>query len=217
VDERFRESADRVRSSIMQGICGPAQFRAALMDVPFVDREVWVDAVFGLDELPEDGPELPSGCVPYLPCAVDVLLRLVDNVPFHSTDVFVDIGAGVGRAAALVHLLAGVSCVGIEVQSKHIDAARGLALRLGLSRVTFVSGDALQLPEQFSAGSVFFLYCPFSGERLVKMLGHFESIARERLIYICAVDLPLPPCAWLERMELEDRDLAVYRSKTFAG
>jgi hypothetical protein len=83
--------------------------------------------------------------------------------------------------------------------------------------MTFVAGDALQWTADFSAGSVFFLYCPFSGERLVKMLGHLESMARERLIYICAVDLPLPPCAWLERMELEDRDLAVYRSKTFAG
>lgn len=213
MDERFRESADHVRSLIVQGVCVPAFFRTALMAVPFLDRDVWVDAVFGLDELPEDGPELPIGCVPYLPCAVDVLLRLVDNVSFHSADVFVDIGAGVGRAAALIHLLTGVSCVGIEVQSKHIDAARGLALRLCLSHVTFVPGDALQVTEQFFQGSVFFLYCPFSGERLVKMLEQLDLMARERLIYICAVDLPLPPCAWLERAELEDGDLVVYRSK----
>lgn len=213
MDERFHESADRVRLSITLGQCDPAQFRAVLMNVPFIDRDAWVDAVFGLDELLDDGPELPSRCVPYLPCAVDVLLRVADLVPVGSTDVFVDIGAGLGRAAVLMHLLTGASALGIEVQTGHVNAARALATRLCMTNVKFVAGDAVQAAPEFALGSVFFLYCPFSGERLVKLLEHFEAIARTRPICICAVDLPLPSCSWLERVGPEAGDLAIYWSK----
>jgi len=212
VDERFHEDANRVRLSITQGQNDPAQFRAALVGVPFIDRDAWVDAVFSLDELLEDSPELPNGCVPYLPCAVDVLLRVADLVPVSSTDVFVDIGAGLGRAAVLMHLLTGASAIGIEVQSGHVNAARVLATRLRLTDVRFVAGDAVQAASEFAAGSVFFLYCPFSGERLVKLLKHFEAIARTRQICVCSVDLPLPPCDWLERVGEQMGDLAIYRS-----
>jgi SAM-dependent methyltransferase len=212
VDERYHASAGQIRLSITQGECAPPQFRAALSSVPALERDAWIDAVFGLDELLEDGSDLPAGCVPYLPCAMDVLLRVADLVPVRSADVFVDIGSGVGRAAVVMHLLTGASVIGIEVQSGHVNAARALTQRLGLGNVTFVQGDAVQLTTEFTAGSVFFLYCPFSGERLVKLLGHFEALARIRSICVCAVDLPLPPCQWLERVPVEFGDLAIYRS-----
>ena len=214
MDERYHENAHQVRSAITQQKCDPVQFRAALMNVPAIERDTWVDVVFGLDNLLEDGPELPSGCVPYLPCAVDVLLRIADLVPVRATDVFVDIGAGLGRAAALMHLLTGASAMGIEVQSGHVAAARELANRLKLSGVTFVHGEAVQVASEFAGGSVFFLYCPFSGERLVKLLAHFEAIARTRRISVCSVDLPLPPCDWLERVGADVGGLSIWRSGT---
>ncbi len=216
MDERFHENAKEIRSSITRQECYPAQFRAALMNVPAIERDMWVDAVFGLEELPEDSSELPKGCVPYLPCAIDVLLRIADLVPVRATDVLVDIGAGLGRAAVLMHLLTGASAIGIEVQLGHVAVARELVNRLHLSRVTFVAGDAGQVAPDFAAGSVFFLYCPFSGERLVTLLGHIEAIARTREVYVCAVDLPLPPCEWLERVGPEAGDLGVYRSQAFS-
>ena len=61
-----------------------------------------------------------------------------------------------------------------------------------------MSGDAAEIVPQLTAGSVFFLYCPFSGPRLVKLLADLEPIARTRPIRVCAVDLPLPPCPWLQ-------------------
>ena len=95
MDERFRQRAEGVREWIVRGSCPPAQFRDELLNVPAIDRDAWVDVVLGLDELPADGPELPTGCVPYLPCAVDVLVRIADLVPVCVDDVFVDIGSGV--------------------------------------------------------------------------------------------------------------------------
>jgi len=213
VDAGDRASAARVRSLIEQGLCDPSLFRAELTGIPPAARDAWVDQVFGLGAPPEDGPELPVGCVPYLPCAVDALLRLVEQAPVRaSSDLFVDIGAGVGRAATLVHLLTGAPAVGVEIQPALVVAARELAGRLRLSNLSFVEADAVRTTDAWSAGSVFLLYCPFSGDRLATLLANLEPVARDRPIRLCCVDLPLPPCPWLERMPAPSLDLTIYRS-----
>src|SRR5215468_8063758 len=81
MDEEHRESAERVRSLIERGQQDPSTFRAALLSVPPTERDAWLDLVFGLGELPDDGPELPRDCDPYLPCSVDALLRMVEQAP----------------------------------------------------------------------------------------------------------------------------------------
>jgi SAM-dependent methyltransferase len=218
----------------------PLQFRATLASVPPGARDACVDGVLGLDGLPADGPALPSGCVPYLPCPVDTLLRVVEHAPVCAADVFVDVGSGLGRAAALVHLLTGARAVGLEVQPPFVAAARALATRLRLPDLSFVECDAAELAPALadglaaparSAGSrlpekttvadracgaerlVFFLYCPFSGDRLEKFLACLEPIARARTIHICAVDLPLPPRDWLTLASTPSPELAIYRSQ----
>ena len=210
MDERFRQSAENVRDAVLQTSCTPELFRERLLQVPTLDRDAWVDVVLGLDELPDDGPELPSGCVPYLPCAVDVLLRIAARIPVRPDDLFVDIGSGVGRAAVVMHLLTAMVVRGIEVQSGHVRAARNLVAGLGLSKVTFVQGDAVDLVEEWASATVFFLYCPFSGERLARFLQKVEMSIRDRDVYICAVDLPLPACSWLERLAPDEGDLQLY-------
>jgi hypothetical protein len=188
MEDRQRESADRMRSRIENEQHDPDAFRAALLDVGPTERDAWLDLVLGLRELPDDGPDLPRGCVPYFPCSVDVLLRLVEQARVSSSDVLVD------------------------VQSDLVRAARDLATRLALSRVSCIEGDAVTLAGSIASGSVFFLYCPFSGDRLVKLLVDLEAVARTREIRVCCVDLPLPPCAWLT-LELQlAGDLAIHRS-----
>jgi SAM-dependent methyltransferase len=209
-----RESAETVRSLIARNRAEPQLFRAALLRVPPTERDAWVDSVFGLGELPEDGPDLPPGCVPYLPCPVDTLLRVVERAPVRSSDVFVDVGSGLGRAAALVHLLTGASVVGLEIQAELLLAARDLMRRLQISRVSCIGGDAATLTSAVDVGSVFFLYCPFSGDRLAKVLAALEMVARTRMIRVCAVDLPLPACPWLTLAEAEPPGaLAIYESR----
>ena len=190
----------------------PLAFRAALTSVPEAERDGWVDRVFGIGELPHDGPELPRGCIPYLPCAVDTLLRMIDLADIQSDDVFVDVGSGLGRATALTHFLTGAGAIGVEIQSALVRESRDLAARLNASRVSVVEGDATKLTRYIALGSVFFLYCPFGGDRLAQVIDDIESIARTRVIRVCSVDLPLPPRSWLAPVSLS-RDLAVYRSR----
>jgi SAM-dependent methyltransferase len=206
------DGAGRMRALLPRGEAPPAAFRAALTAVAPADRDAWLDRVLGLDAIPDDGPSLPSGCVPYLPCPVDALLRAVDLAAVEASDVFVDVGAGVGRAAALVHLLTGAAAVGVEVQPALVAAARALSARLRLPRVSVIEADASRLADLAATGSVFFLYCPFSGPRLEALLDDLGAVARARPIRVCCVDLPLPPRPWLALVSPPTGDLAVYRS-----
>jgi SAM-dependent methyltransferase len=208
----YEESAESVRARIERGLTDPASFRAALLGIPPSERDAWVDRVLGLGELPDDEPELPAGCVPYLPCSVDALLRVVEQAPVLATDVFVDVGSGLGRAGALVHLLTRASVIGLEIQPRLVVGARDLAARLLLSRTVTVEGDAAKLARFMAIGSIFFLYCPFSGERMAKFVAALEEIARARTIRVCCVDLPMPSCPWLVLEPQAAPDLAIYRS-----
>lgn len=216
MDRAHEESADRIRTDIQRGARDPAAFRAAILALPRQERDAWLDRVLELDELPDDEP-LPSGCVPYLPASVDVLLRTVERSSMGSSDVVVDVGAGAGRAAAFFHLAAGASVIGLEIQRRLARASHDLATRLRLSQVSFVEGDAAELVSQMTAASIFFFYCPFSGERLATTLEKMEGIARTKTIRVCCVDLPLPPRDWLTREPPNAPDLAVYRSDALAA
>lgn len=206
-------SVRRIGALLERGVCSPAAFRAALLEVPPRDRDVWVDRVLGLGDVPDDGPELPPGCTPYLPAGVDALIQLVDAAPVLATDTFVDLGSGVGRAAAVVQLLTGAAAVGIEVQSALVDVAEALATRLPNTRLSWLRGDAAEVIGSVSDGSVYFLYSPFDAQRVDRVLAALEPQARARELRVCCVNLPRLSCSWLTLEHSLPGDLAIYRSE----
>jgi len=213
MDDRGRASARRIRFLIERGLVNPSTFRAALLEIAPPERDAWLDLVLDLTEPPDDGPELPRGCVPYLPCPVNALLRMVDEAEVRSSDVFVDVGSGVGRAATLVHLLTGAAAIGLEIQPRLARASRDLAARLPVRRISTIEGDATRMAGLLWVGSVFFLYCPFSGERLSRLLAALEPIARTRKLRICCIDVAMPPVPWLTLEPQRSVDLAIYRTR----
>lgn len=201
-------SADPMRRRLGREAVPPAEFRAALAAVPAVDRDPWIDRVFNLDGLPADGPDLPRGCVPYLPSDVATLLTLIDRAAIGPDDVFVDVGAGIGRALALVHLATGAGAIGIEVQAGLAAEGRRLIGGLASDRIVLVEGDAAELAARFVLGTVFFLYCPFSGARLDRLLDDLAALAPTRpkqTLRVCALDTPLPARADLVPLWRDDR------------
>jgi len=139
-----------------------------------------------------------------------VLLRMVDAADVRSSDVFVDVGSGPARAVAFVHLLTGATAIGLEIQPALVRAGRDLSSRLRLADVSVIEGDAAILAGRMTTGSVFFLYCPFSGARLGRVIDDLEPIARTRPLRLCCLNLPLPPRAWLIPEPNESGDLVVY-------
>jgi SAM-dependent methyltransferase len=217
VQERHRSSALRARELAERGLHDRAKFQAALLDVPSNARDAWLDLVLGLGELPDDGAALPRGCVPYLPCSVDALLAVIEHAGVTASDVFVDLGSGLGRPLALVHLLTGASAIGIEIQPALVHGARELATRLQLSKLQFLEGEAAELTGSVAVGTVFFLYCPFGAERLAKVLQQLEELARTMPLRIGCVDLPLPSCTWLTPEPTPLENVAIYRSTRHSG
>lgn len=212
VEPTFRNAALRLRSELRGERVTPTTFDAALAAIPPPDRNDWLDLVWDCTEIPPDDPDLPRGCVPYLPCAVATVLAAVQQAAVTSEDVFVDVGSGAGRAALLVHLKTGASCVGLEIQPVLARTAQARADWLGLHRVRFLEGDAADMIRFMTLGTVFFLYCPFSGERLERVLAGLEDVAHARSIRVCCVDMPRLDLPWLVRLPSSSSHIDVYRS-----
>ena len=62
-------------------------------------------------------------------------------------------------------------------------------------------------------GSIFFLYAPFTGEVLRRVLHRLEVVAHRRRIVICAVDLELHEAPWLFSRETSSASLVLYESR----
>ena len=207
------DAAHALRRGVRRDGPAPATFAAALDAVPREYRDAWLDCLWGIDELPGDDPGLPRGCVPYLPCPVALALEAILVARVTRDDVFVDVGAGLGRVVALTHLLTGAPCFGLEIQPGLVEAARERAARLKLGQVRFLEGDAADLIPSMTVGSVFFLYCPFGGPRLARVLDDLEGIARKREIRVCCVDMPALERPWLAPVASGSPELCVYRSE----
>jgi SAM-dependent methyltransferase len=172
-------------------------FRQRLMRVDPLSRDDWANQVLGIGDLPDDGDDLPRGSVPYLPSSVDILLRTIERAAIAPGDVFVDVGSGLGRALMLVHLLTGAGAIGLEVQAGLAGQANGMAERLRLERVRTVHGDAENLISYMTTGTVFFFYCPFSGEHIARVMDALRPLAQVRPLRLCFVDMPVPDLPWL--------------------
>ena len=131
------------------------------------ERESFVDRLLALPEAPPDVP-LPRGSVPYLPASVAEILEVAKVV--RSDDVFVDLGSGLGRVVMLVHMLTGARARGIEIQEPLVRIARERASALKLD-VTFEHANVLDADLD---GTVFFLYAPFNGDTLERVMGRLE-------------------------------------------
>lgn len=212
VQSAFRNAANQVRTLLLSNQATPASFRAELENIPPRDRDAWLDLLWDLHEIPDDDPKLPRGCAPYLPCPVATVLEAVERAGVTHDDVFVDVGSGTGRTALLANLLTGAGCIGLEIQPALVKAARGRADWLNLHRTRFVEGDAVDLLRFITIGTVFFLYCPFGGERIHRILDDLEAIARTRQVRICCVHMPALERPWLARLPSTSVELDVYRS-----
>jgi SAM-dependent methyltransferase len=195
----------RIKAGALRG----AALLELLYSISFRDRDAFTDELLGIEEPPPDIPDLPRGSVPYLPSGVDEIITMVLQAPVQPDDEFVDLGSGLGRAVILVHLLSGARASGVEIQEPLVRRARARCTELDLPAVAFVHADAA---DSELAGSIFFLYAPFSGETLTRVLRRLEEVARRRPIILCALGLELPKLPWLSRRSTCSAALTLYDS-----
>lgn len=195
-----RTAAEMIRSRLLdKQHVSPELVRSTLNDIPREDYDAWLDVLLDVGDIPDDGPDLPRDCIPYLPCPASTVLGIVEQAEVTTRDVFVDVGSGIGRAMFFVHLLTGARCIGIETQSSLMKLATERAERLNLTLTRFIQADAVDSIGLIATGTVFFLYCPFGGQRLERFLDRLERVARTMKIRLCCVHMAPLERPWLAK------------------
>ena len=210
MDDALRLGARAARAGVASGALRGAALSELLASIAAVDRDAWVDELLGIEPPPADIADLPRGAVPYLPCGVDEIVAVVREAPVAPDDELVDIGAGLGRAVILAHLLSGARARGVEIQAPLVHRARALCAGLALAAVSFVHADAADVALD---GSVFLLYAPCNGAMLARVVSRIEDVARRRPIVVAAVGLELPDAAWLTARASSRVSLTLYDSQ----
>lgn len=209
------------RRRIQEGMLTPADFRALLSgyitpDVP----EIWsdpprydqldtlIDGLFQIEAPPEPLHAITAEMIPYQTTPMRLVLDMVDRLNLTSNDVVYDLGAGLGRVVLTVALLSSSRVIGVEVEPAYVAAAQQRAHALGLSRVSFIAADARAV--DYGDGTVFFLYTPFKGTILRRVLALLRVQARTHQIRVCTYGpgtLEVQDQDWLTSDDDPERDI----------
>src|SRR5262249_23074790 len=146
---------------------------------------------------------------PYLPSGVEEIVAMVREVPLSPHDEIVDLGSGLGRVLILAHLLSGARARGVVIQEPLVRSARTRCSQLALGSVSFVHAHAADIALD---GSIFYLYAPFNGEMLTRVVRRIEEVARRRPIVVCAVGLEFRGELWLRPRTTSNALLTLYDS-----
>lgn len=161
--------------------------------------------------------ELAEEMVFYQPTPARHIFDLIGRAALTEGDVLVDLGSGLGHVPLLVVLCTKARSIGIEYEAAYVDCARQCGAALNLSRATFVRQDAREA--DFSCGTLFYLYTPFSGGILRTVLDALRCEAARREIRIGTYG----PCtsvvaeeSWLEAVDTPQTGrLVLFRPRAF--
>jgi hypothetical protein len=184
------ELYNAIRERIKNGMC-PAEFlpflRAPSSIAPRVLAYDYVDdlisGIFQF-ETPADEPcALGPESVFYQPTPARHIFHLIAATAVGEHDVLVDLGCGLGHVPLLASICTGASSIGIELDPSWVDIAQNCARSLNLRNVNFLAQDARDA--DLSAGTVFYLYTPFTGSTLASVIELLRKQASLRPIRIC--------------------------------
>lgn len=180
--------------------------------------DVFANALLGFTNAEiETRVELEPEMVFFQATPVQHILEMIDRARISETDVFFDLGCGLGKVLMLVSLLTGAASVGIDVEPAYCEYLRTRAQELGIRDIQVRNEDARQA--SFAEGTVFFMYHPFTGEVLELVLRKLRARAEGRPLRLCTLGrctLTVARQDWLELISpggCNESQLAVFSSK----
>jgi hypothetical protein len=147
--------------------------------------------------LPTETRDREPEMVFYQQTPARIILELTEHIS--CGDILYDVGSGLGQVGILVHLLSGAATRGVEFEPAYCEYARTCAAALNLSAVEFINTDARTA--DYSDGTIFFLYTPFTGRMLDDVLERLREVSRSRTIRLFTYGPCTPQVArqeWLE-------------------
>lgn len=138
---------------------------------------------------------------------------LFHELPLSDSDVLYDLGSGYGRVPLYGSVInEKTQFKGIELVPERVRESAACAERLGLQNISFTEANVLD--QDFSDGTVFFLFNPFSRETMRRVFDKLAGLARTKKIRVCAMGgLPFG-VSWLEEVPSENRrrDIRIFES-----
>jgi predicted RNA methylase len=180
-----------MRSDIREG-CGASSLRkwlpglAAIESVQCEGYDFLDELIIGILQFEEPDAAIlqpAAEMVFYQPTPARHIFDLLERTALTQEDVLVDIGSGLGHVPMLTSICTKAHSVGIELEPAYVDCAQHAAESLNLSRVTFTQQDARSA--DYSNGTVFYMYTPFTGTMLRATLELLRQQANSRSIRIC--------------------------------
>ncbi len=97
-------------------------------------------------------------------------------------DVFYDLGAGYGQVVLYTALTTRALCKGIELVPERIQQATAIKQRYAITNAEFIAGNILA--QDYSDGTIFFLFNPFHEHTFQQVLKKLQTIAQHHHIKI---------------------------------
>ena len=176
--------------------------------IGYDNLDVFINGLISVGDIPEVTKDLEPEMVFYQKTPARIIFELVEKCPFTKEDIFFDLGSGLGQVAILVNLFTGVTTKGIEFEPAFCEYSKLCATQLNLSNVEFINVDARKA--DYSKGTVFFMYTPFSGNMLQEVLEILKKESQLREIRIFTYG----PCTrhvaaqeWLKFSGTDENDL----------
>lgn len=187
-----------------------------LQEPGYDNLDVFINGLCHFLEMPDQTKDLEPEMVYYQKTPARIVFELVEKAHFVKEDVFFDLGSGLGQVTILINLLTGITTKGVEFEPAFCDYARDCATKLNLSNVTFINADARKT--DYSEGTIFFMFTPFTGEILQEVL---EMLRRESLLRRIKI-ITYGPCtaqvaleSWLEFEAPKDN--GIYKMSVFTS
>jgi hypothetical protein len=181
IRDEVRRGAGRL--ALLRWVDLSREYRDAASGMGFDFRDDLICGVLQLEQ-PEEGQlGREAEMVFYQPTPARHIFNLIGLTALAAEDVFVDIGSGLGHVPLLISICTDARAIGIELEGAYVERARQCAERLNLDRVALFEQDARAA--DYSGGTVFYLYTPFSGAMLQAVLDRLEHEAGSRPIRIC--------------------------------
>jgi hypothetical protein len=218
----------RLRQSISSGICTGKAFKNEIdkyitddpdeqslsPEIGYDNLDMFINGIFPINNAPVETMEREPEMVYYQKTPSRIIFELVKKAHFTKNDVFYDLGSGLGHVCMLVNLLSEIRSIGIEFEPEFYNYSKYCAAELNLKNVEFINSDVRSA--DFSDGTVFFMYTPFTGSILETVLDKLRELSRKRIIRIftygpCTIEIAKQ--TWL--ISTNDNDNEIYRLKEF--
>lgn len=182
LDNRTREHPEEVRSFLAQLHGSDEQMDSVAIDHLIgikpeqVERDVdmrKLEQQYGHEQFPYQG-------TPY-----EFIRQFLKELNLTDQDVLYDLGCGYGRVLLYGAMTTPGKYRGIEIVPERVVAANAIKDKFNLDNVDFRQGNVLE--QDYTDGSVFFLFSPFTRETLEKVGEQLKQLAKTKKIRVVSL------------------------------